>query len=99
MSRFVYTATKDGKKVTGSVEATTKEAAIKTLAHQDIHTLIIKEESAKKNIFDILKGGKKVKSRDLVVFTRQLSTMVSAGVPLTRALTTLQSQTESKYFN
>lgn len=98
MARFVYTATKDGKKITGSVEATTKEAAIKTLAHQDIHTLLIKEEAAKKNILDLLKGGKKVKSRDLVVFTRQLSTMVSAGVPLTRALATLQSQTESKYF-
>jgi len=37
----------------------------------------------------------KAKSKDRVVFTRQLSTMVSAGVPLTRALSTLQKQTES----
>lgn len=99
MARFIYTATKDGKKITGSVEATTKEAALKTLAHQDIHTLIIKEESAKNGLSGLLKFGHKVKSRELVVFTRQLSTMVSAGVPLTRALATLQSQTESKYFN
>jgi type IV pilus assembly protein PilC len=40
----------------------------------------------------------KVKLRDLMVFTRQLSTMVSAGVPLPRALVTLQEQAEGKYF-
>jgi type IV pilus assembly protein PilC len=44
------------------------------------------------------KGSKKVKSKELVLFTRQLSVMVSAGVPLTRALVTLQEQTASKYF-
>ena len=45
-----------------------------------------------------LTTGKKVKLKDLVVFTRQLSTMVSAGVPLAKSLAMLQSQSESKYF-
>lgn len=99
MARFSYTATKDGKKITGSVEATSKESALQTLAHQDIRALLIKEDSGKGSIAKRFSGRHRVKSRELVVFTRQLSTMVSAGVPLTRALATLQSQTESKYFN
>lgn len=48
----------------------------------------------------VKKGGKglfkpKVKITDLVLFTRQLSTMVSAGVPLLRALTTMRDQVEN----
>jgi type IV pilus assembly protein PilC len=40
-------------------------------------------------------GGKKVKSDHIVIFTRELSAMVSAGVPLLRALSSLQSHTDS----
>jgi type IV pilus assembly protein PilC len=97
MPRYIYTATKQGKKITGSVEAASKESAIQTLAHQDIHALGIKEDSGGR-AKGLLKGRHKVKQRDLVIFTRQLSTMVSAGVPLTRSLTTLQAQADSKYF-
>ncbi len=42
--------------------------------------------------------GHKVKIKDLSIFTRQLSTMVGAGVSLTKALSTLQTQTRNKYF-
>lgn len=38
----------------------------------------------------------KVKPKDLVVFTRQLATMINAGVPLVRSLSTMQAQTESE---
>ena len=38
---------------------------------------------------------KKVKNKDLVIFTRQLATMINAGVPLVRSLATMQKQTES----
>lgn len=97
MARFTYTATKDGKTITGTVEASNKENARSTLVHQNIHPLSIKEFSSKAKFFQL--GTGRVKSRDLVVFTRQLSTMVSAGVPLNRSLATLQNQTENKYFN
>jgi type IV pilus assembly protein PilC len=40
----------------------------------------------------------KVKSQDLVVFTRQLATMMDAGLPLVQSLTALEEQTESKAF-
>jgi len=98
MTRFVYTAKKDEKTINGVVEASNKAAAIATLSQQNIHPLVVKEQSMGGGFINNLLAGK-VKSKDIVVFTRQLSTMVSAGVPLTRSLATLQSQTENKRFN
>ncbi|MBI5357253.1 type II secretion system F family protein [Candidatus Saccharibacteria bacterium] len=95
--RFEYTATKDGKKINGTVEASSKAAAISTLAHQNIHPISIKTVGGKSRIAKLKHG--KVKIKDLVVFTRQLSTMISAGVPLNRSLATMQMQTSNKYFN
>lgn len=94
--RFTYTAqTKDGKTIQGTAEAANKDALVALLARQDAKPIVIKLDSDKAGK---TKRGRKVKTKDLVVFTRQLSTMVSAGVPLTRALATMQTQTESKYF-
>lgn len=94
--QFSYTAqTKEGKTVTGTAEAANKDALVSLLARQGAKPLVIKSEGDKINKS---KRGKKVKLKDLVIFTRQLSTMISAGVPLTRAMATLQTQTESKYF-
>lgn len=94
--KFTYTATnKEGKSVQGIADAVDRNALITTLNKQDLHPVIIKiagTSNSKK------KRGKKVKLKELVIFTRQLSTMITAGVPLTRALSTMQSQTESKYF-
>jgi len=96
--KYTYTATKEGRPLTGSIEASSKEAVIALLGKQNAHVLLVKEESDRFAKIKSLTGGK-VKQKDLVVFTRQLSTMISAGVPLTRSLSTLQAQTESKYFN
>lgn len=97
MTKFFYTASKDGKTISGTVEASSKENARSTLVHQNIHPLSIKEADKKGGL--LRRKGGKVKLKDLVVFTRQLSTMISAGVPLNRSLATLQAQTENKYFN
>ncbi len=97
MPFFSYTATKDGKTITGTLEASTKAAAIASLRKQGAQPVIVKVARQHKNPMNLL-GAKKVKLKDLAVFTRQLSTMVSAGVPLTRALSTLQTQTKNKYF-
>lgn len=93
--RFTYTATKDGKTIQGSAEATDKEALIASLNKQGAKPIIIKVDGTKSSG---KKGGGKVKAREIVIFTRQFSTMVSAGVPLTRAMSTLQNQSESKTF-
>ncbi len=97
MAKFSYTAvSKDGKTVNGSVEATSKDALIKSLHNQGFRPIGIKQEATKGG-FD-LGLGKSVKLKDLVIFTRQLSTMISAGVPLNRCMATLEKQSDNKYF-
>ncbi|HEU4984669.1 MAG TPA: type II secretion system F family protein, partial [Nitrososphaera sp.] len=71
------------------------------LGKQGARPIVIHESGAAEKKAGGKKGGlfqPKVKLRDLVVFTRQLSTMVSAGVPLPRSLVTLADQAENKYF-
>lgn len=95
MAKFTYTAvSKDGKNVKGTIEAASREAVISSLGRQGIRPLVVKKQGGLN--FNI--GKPKVKSRDLVIFTRQLSTMVTAGVPLNRTLNTLEDQAENKYF-
>lgn len=99
MTQFSYIAIgKDGKTVEGIAEAANKEALVSNLSHQNLKPVVIKLAAAHGKLLGRAKRGKKVKLRDLVVFTRQLSTMVSAGVPLARSLSTLQNQADNAYF-
>lgn len=99
MPLFTYVATNDqNKSITGSVEASDKSAVIKSLTSQGLRPTSVRESSSSKKAqmsLGGLLGGNKVKSDDLVMFTRQLSAMVSAGVPLLRALNSLEQHTES----
>lgn len=95
--KFAYTATNaSGKTIKGITDAIDRESALANIHKQGLRPVIVKLAS------DSAKSGrkrlKKVKLKDLVIFTRQLSTMVSAGVGLPRALVTMQDQTEDKYF-
>lgn len=98
MASYAYDAlASDGHQISGTLTAPNREAALNTLRSQGAKPLVVKEAKAgagKK--FSI--GGKHVKLREIVIFTRELSTMISAGVPLPRGLQTLADQTESKYF-
>jgi type IV pilus assembly protein PilC len=97
MPAFIYKAqTKDGRTVNGTFEGADKEALVAALTRQGAKPITIRLASESETLKRAKKG--KVKLRELVIFTRQLSTMVSAGVPLTRSLATLQEQAESKYF-
>src|SRR5947209_3743003 len=94
---FSYKATtKSGKTITGTAEAADKQALLAMLHRQDVHPLLIEvaKGSKSKSLFG---PKKKIKLSDLVVFTRQLSTMISAGVPLARSLSALQGDAESAY--
>lgn len=90
--KFTYKALKDGRELEGVLEGTDKEAVISSLVHQGLHPMSVKVASASKGKSF---GKKKVKLADLVIFTRQLSTMISAGVPLARSLSTLAEDSES----
>ena len=86
---------KDNSTISGTLEAADRQSGMAALAHQGLHPLLVTESKPK------LKHGKfgqKVKSAELVIFTRQLSTMISAGVPLARGLVTLKDSATSPYF-
>lgn len=99
MSRFLYIAINDqGKTFTGSLEAADRSAAVAVLAKQKLRPISIREQSRASRGFSLGKlfsGGNKVKTDDIVMFTRQLSAMTGAGVPLLRALSSLANHTES----
>ena len=95
MATFAYIAQDASGNITnGTIDAAGREAALAALSKQHLRPISLKESKTKKSLLSF--GGKKVKSSDLVIFTRQLSTMVSAGVPLLRALSTLAEQSDSK---
>lgn len=101
---FTYKAlTKDGKTISGEYDGLDRAALIAALAKQGAHPILIKVDTESSSASGKPGGSggffrPKVKLRDLVMFTRQLSTLISAGVPLPRSLATLQQQAENKYF-
>ncbi|HEX7368553.1 MAG TPA: type II secretion system F family protein [Candidatus Saccharimonadales bacterium] len=98
--KFTYKATKDGKGVTGMAEAASREALVAALVKQGVHPIVIHQDKSKAGVgfFSLsATASNKVKMSDLVIFSRQLSTMISAGVPLARSLAALQADSESPY--
>ncbi len=96
MPQFNYTAlTVDGHQVSGSIVAANRETAVVNLRQQGIKPIGVRETKIKKARISFKN---KVKIKDLVVFSRELSTMISAGLPLPRTLETLSQQTDNKYF-
>jgi type IV pilus assembly protein PilC len=101
MANFSYTARNAQEQIIkGTVSAASREAAMQTLIKQGLKPVLVKEDgiSSAAGRKKLLSFRGKVKSHDLVIFTRQLSTMVSAGVPIVGALSTLKDQSENKKF-
>ena len=96
MPIYTYTAKNNvGGTVSGDVEARNRETAVGLLKNQGFTVVSIKEKTA--GFSDILSDFKNVPQGEVATFTRQLSTMVSAGLPIARAIEVLSSQsTNSK---
>jgi type IV pilus assembly protein PilC len=94
MPSFTYTAreTATGREIRSTVEALTEQAAIAALLNRNLLVVSIREKIAKKGK---TQGGK-VALADLVVFTRQLATMIDAGIAIVQALQSLADQTTNK---
>lgn len=93
MINFKYEARNPatGEKVKSIVQAENERAAAKLIQEQGLSLLSIKEQEEGF-------GGslKKVKSKDKILFARQLSTLINAGIPLVQALRLVQKQSQSK---
>ncbi len=87
-------ATKEGKIEQGLIDANDINAAAQYLRSKELMPIhILKEQE--NSLAKILPMLSKVKSSDLVVFTRQLSSMLSSGLTLMRALSILKDQVQS----
>jgi type IV pilus assembly protein PilC len=94
MPTFKYIAIdENGKTIQSTSDQKDRTTLIDTLVKQKLRPVSIKETTSKKstrlNANITLFKNKRVKSDQLVIFTRQLSAMVGAGVPLLRALSSL----------
>jgi len=101
MTKFAYTVKdKGGKTIKGVLKAPSKDNAIKNLRDKELVILALREERGGGGIFKSLSGLKKqgIKIEDLILFSRQLATMVNAGIPLVNALDILSEQTENVKF-
>jgi len=91
MPAFTYTARNAaGELKTATVEAANAQDVVAQLRRQRMTVVKVDENAKPKKI----KGG--IKMRDIVIFTRQFSTMINAGLPLVQALDILAKQTENK---
>lgn len=97
MTTFSYSArNKDHIVQKGTMVAKDRSAVLETLKNRGLLPLLVKEAGGKKKLeIKLPFVKKKVKAKDLVVFTRELSTMINAGVPIVRSLNTLKEQAES----
>jgi len=101
MPSFTYTARlPSGQLQKGTVTARDKAAVIASLRTKQLQPIVIRESKEKGglNMSIKLPGSSGIKARDLVIFTRQFSTMINAGVPILRSLTILKEQSESPTF-
>src|ERR1041384_2185025 len=94
MASFVYVAreTGTGREIRSTVEAATEQAAIAALLNRNLLVVSIQEKIGKKG----RTGGGSVGLADLVIFTRQLATMIDAGLAMVQSLQGLAEQTTNK---
>ena len=96
MSTYVFKALDlAGGKAKGEVEADSKQAVSDQLKARGLIVLDISDKHGSREIE--LAFLKRVKATELAVFSRQLSTMISSGMSILRALYVLEEQTESKF--
>ena len=99
MPKFEFTAVnREGKTIKSSLESTNRTSAISTLGSQNLKLVDLKEVDGDKRDNQLTGFKRGVKSDTLVMFTRQLSAMISAGVPILRSLNSMAQYTDSKVF-
>jgi len=83
----------DGSTRKGEIEAETKAAATMVLRRQRITPTKVRAKAKEINLF-----AQRIKTKDIVVFTRQFATMINAGLPLVQCLEILSNQHDNPSF-
>src|SRR5436309_3001354 len=94
MPSFTYVAreTGSGREIRSSLDAQSEQAAIAALLNRNLLVVSIQEKMGRKG----KTGGGRVGLADLVMFTRQLATMIDAGLAMVQSLQALAEQTTNK---
>ncbi|MCM8791810.1 MAG: type II secretion system F family protein [Candidatus Omnitrophica bacterium] len=96
--RYYYVAKdKIGKTVSGFLDASSETELIKELHQRDLLVISVRLESKRDRMINFRKG--KVSLDELVIFLRQLATLIEAGIPLVQALSLLEEQLENRCLN
>src|SRR5580704_18438087 len=91
MPTFTYTARDaKGELKTATIDAANREDVVQQLRRLRMNVVKVEEQSKAKQ-----KTGGSVSMRDIVIFTRQFSTMINSGLPLVQALDILAKQSEN----
>jgi type IV pilus assembly protein PilC len=96
MVTFKYTARQPGtgKKVTSEIQADSVQTAAKLIKQEGLSPIDIQPVGAGTNILSRFKD--RIGSKDKVLFSRQLSTLINAGLPLVQSLRNVSAQTQNK---
>lgn len=93
--------TKDGKKLAGLVEAETENLAkikLRSAGHYPVNLKVSTKSNAPSQQFNLSQLLERVRPEEIHIFTRQLATLLDAGIPLLGALDAIAEQTENQGF-
>lgn len=96
MITYIYTAknAQTGEPVTAEVQAESEHAAAKLLIRQNLAPISIVQKDKPSALFGAFSN--RIPTKEIILFTRQLSTLINAGLPLTQSLSTVREQINSK---
>src|SRR5437868_12541038 len=94
MPSYIYLAREagTGREIRSSIDAASEQAAIAALLNRNLLVVSIQEKIGKKG----RTSGGRVPLGDIVIFTRQLATMIDAGLAMVQSLQALAEQTNNK---
>ena len=95
MPVFAYSARNStGEILSGEIDLPTRDEVVGFLHRQRLRPVTVNTKAKEINIT----FGTGIKTREVVIFTRQFATMINSGLPLVQSLTILAEQTENKVF-
>ena len=89
---------REGKLATGSLIADNESLVLARLREQGFTPLEVKKQSARGSGVNIQLTKKKIKLKELAIFSRQFATMVNSGLPILRSLAILSEQNDNPTF-
>src|SRR3990167_10135198 len=96
MITYVYVAKnpQTGEDIKAEIQSESESSAAKILIRQNLVPVSIQQKDKTKALFSSITN--RVRTKDIVLFTRQLSTLINAGLPLTQSLSTVRGQINNK---